>query len=104
MSFLRVLVSLGRIFHRLFRKLVSGLVVFFVVMCRSDKMGVRRKIVELGSSLVPVVSANLAMVASVAAVAHELLFYGIKLNSTMPISRPPLPIIREMVPPMLGHY
>ena len=75
MSFLCVLVSLGRVFHRLFRKLVSGLVIFLAVMRRSDTVSVRGKIVELGGSEVPVVSALPAMVASVASVAHESLLY-----------------------------
>jgi hypothetical protein len=51
--------------------------------------------VELGGSLVPVISAYPAMVASVASVAHESLLYEIKLNSTMPISLPPCPTFRE---------
>jgi hypothetical protein len=36
---------------------VSGLVIFLPVMRRGDTVGVRGKIVELGGSLVPVVSA-----------------------------------------------
>jgi hypothetical protein len=48
---------------------VSGLVIFMAVMRRSDTVGVRGKIVELGGPLVPVVSA------SPASVAHELLLY-----------------------------
>jgi hypothetical protein len=40
------------------RKLVSGLVIFLTVMRRSDTVDMRSKIVELGGSLVPVVSAS----------------------------------------------
>jgi len=36
---------------------VPGLVIFLAVMRRSDTVGVRGKIVELGGSEVPVVSA-----------------------------------------------
>lgn len=36
---------------------MPGLVIFLAVMRRGDSVGVRRKIVELGSSLVPIVSA-----------------------------------------------
>jgi hypothetical protein len=36
---------------------LSGLVIFFTVMRRSDTVGVGSKIVELGGSFVPVVSA-----------------------------------------------
>jgi hypothetical protein len=53
----------------MFRKFASNLVIFLAVMCRSDAVGVRCKIVELGGPLVPVVSA------SPASVAHELLLY-----------------------------
>ena len=51
-----------------------------------DAVGVRGKIVELGGSLVPIVSAWPAVIASIAAVAHGSLLYEIKLNGTMPIS------------------
>jgi hypothetical protein len=40
-SFSRVLVSLGGIFHRVPGKLVSGLVIFLFVMLRGDAVGVR---------------------------------------------------------------
>jgi hypothetical protein len=49
--------SPGRIFHRLSRKLARGLVIFLAVTHGSDTVGVRRKIVELGSSLMPIASA-----------------------------------------------
>jgi hypothetical protein len=49
----------------LFRKFVSGLVIFLAVMRRSDTVGVRGKIVELSGSLVPVVSASPASVVHV---------------------------------------
>jgi hypothetical protein len=70
---------------------VSGLVIFMAVMRRSDTVGVRGEIVKLGGSLVPVVSAQPAMVASISSVAHESLLYEIKLNNTMPISLPQVP-------------
>ena len=95
MSFLCVLVSLGRVFHRPFRKFVSGLVIFLSVTRCGDAVGVRGKIMELGGSLVPVVSAKPAMVAPVASVAHESLLFEIKLNSTMPISLSPYPTFRR---------
>ena len=60
---------------------MSGLVIFLAVMRRSDTVGVRGKIVEFGSSLVPVVSASPALVA------HESLLYEVKLNYNMPKSR-----------------
>ena len=52
---------------------MSGLVILFAVMRCSDTVGMRRKIVELGGSLMPVVSAYPAMIASVATIAHKLL-------------------------------
>jgi hypothetical protein len=57
MSFPRVLVSLGRIFHCVPGKLVSGLVIFLFVMLRGDTVRVRGKIVKLGGSMVPVIPA-----------------------------------------------
>jgi hypothetical protein len=54
------------------RKFASSLVIFLTVMCRSDTVGVRGKIVELGGSLVPVVSALPA------SIAHESLLHKIK--------------------------
>jgi hypothetical protein len=53
----------------MFGMFVSSLVIFLAVMCRSDAVGVRCKIVELGSPLGPVVTASPALVA------HELLLY-----------------------------
>jgi hypothetical protein len=73
MSLLRVLVSLGRVFHRLPRKLACGPVILLAVAHCSDTVGMRSKIVELGSSLVPIVSALPAIAASVASVAHRSL-------------------------------
>jgi hypothetical protein len=63
--------------------LVPGLVIFLAVMRSSDTVGVRGKVVELGSSLVPIVSA------SPASVAHQSLLYEIKLNCTMLLSLVP---------------
>jgi hypothetical protein len=40
MSFLRPLESLIGMFHRLFGMFMSGLVIFFTVVCRSSTMGV----------------------------------------------------------------
>ena len=73
MSFLRVLVSLGRVFHRLPRKLVCSPVIFLAVMHCGGTVGMCGKIVEFGGSLVPIVSALPAMIAPVASVAHESL-------------------------------
>jgi predicted fused transcriptional regulator/phosphomethylpyrimidine kinase len=68
---------------------VSGLVIFLAVMRRSDTVGVRGKIVELGGSEVPVVSAEPGVVSSIASVAHEPLLYEIKLDCTTLISPAP---------------
>jgi hypothetical protein len=81
-SFPRVLVSLGGIFHRVPGKLVSSLVVSLFVMLRGDAMGVRGKIVELGGSLVPVVP---ALPPSGVCFAHELLLYKLMVNSSTAI-------------------
>jgi hypothetical protein len=72
---------------------MSGLVIFLAVMRRSDTVGVRGEIVQLGGSLIPVVSAHPAMVASIASVAHESLLHEIKLNNTTRISLPQVPIL-----------
>ena len=72
-SFLRVLVSLGGVFHRMFGKFVSGLVISLGVMHRSDAVSVRGKVMELGGSLVPVVAAFPAMASSITSIAHESL-------------------------------
>jgi hypothetical protein len=53
-------------------------------MRRSDTVGVRGKIMELGGSLVPVASAYPGVVTPVTSVAHASLLYGIKLNLTKP--------------------
>lgn len=82
MSFLRVLVSLGRVFHRLFRKLVAGPVILFIEVRRGDKVGMFGKIVELGGPLVPVVSASPA---SGGCFAHVSLLYETMLNCITPI-------------------
>jgi hypothetical protein len=70
----------------MFRKLVSSLVISLAVMGRSDAVGVRGKIVELGGSLVPIASALPALVA------HVTLLYEMKLDYTTlmfgPISGP----------------
>ena len=96
MGILRELISLGRVFQSLLGMLVSGLVIFLAVMCRRYTMGVRRKIVKLGGSLVPVASALPAMIASIASIAHELLLFGIRLNCTTLIS-PALRLLAEPV-------
>ena len=62
MRFLRVLVSLRGIFHRVSRQLVAGLVISLIVMLLGDAVGVRGKIVKLGGPLVPVVAALAASV------------------------------------------
>lgn len=93
MSLLRVLVSLGRIFHRLPRQLVRGPMIFLAVVRCGDAVSMRSKIVELGGSLVPVVSALPVVIASVTSVAHESLLHGIKQkrNRTMPDLRAGVP-------------
>jgi hypothetical protein len=53
-SFLGLLVSLGRVFHRLFRRLVSALVIFLAVMRCGNTMNMCGKIVQLSGSLVRV--------------------------------------------------
>ncbi len=53
--FLRLLVGLGRMFHRLFGVLVSGLMIFLAVMHRGYAMSVRGKLVKLSSPLVPII-------------------------------------------------
>ncbi len=60
--------------------------IFVAVTRCSDTVSVRGKIVELGSSLVPIVSAYPFVIPSIASVAHGSLLYEIKLNSTMRIS------------------
>jgi hypothetical protein len=67
---------------------VPGLVILVSVTRRSDAVSVRSKIVELGSSLVPIVSAFPAMVATIASVAHKQLLQEIKLHSITRIPQP----------------
>ncbi|MGH9681076.1 MAG: hypothetical protein ACRD4Y_14105 [Candidatus Acidiferrales bacterium] len=50
---------------------MTGLVIFLILMRRSDTVGVRGKIVELGGSLVPVVSASPASFEDAYSFAHE---------------------------------
>jgi hypothetical protein len=69
-SFPRVLVSLGRVFHGVPGEFVSGLVIFLFVMLRGDAVCMRGKIVKFGGSLVPVVSPSPA---SGGCFAHESL-------------------------------
>jgi len=54
-GFLRLLVRLGRVFHRLLGVLVPGLVIFLAVMRRGNAMRVRGKLVHLSGSLVRIV-------------------------------------------------
>jgi len=75
MSILRVLVGFGGKFHGLPGKLMRGQMFFLIVMSRSHAVGVRRQIVELSSSLVPIVSAYPATVAAIASIAHGLLLF-----------------------------
>jgi hypothetical protein len=82
-SFPRVLVSLGGVFHRVPGKLVSGLVIFLFVMLGGDAVGVRGKIVKLGGSLVPVVS---AAPSSGGCFSHASLLYRIIVNCNMAIA------------------
>jgi hypothetical protein len=65
---------------------VPGLVIFLAVMSRGDAVRVRGKIMKLGGSAMPVVSAHSSVIASIASVTHEMLLYEIKQNNTMPIS------------------
>ena len=53
-SFLGLLVSLRRVFHRLFRMLVTALVIFLAVMRCGNTMSMCGKIVKLSSFLVRV--------------------------------------------------
>jgi hypothetical protein len=57
----------------MFGKFVSGLVISLTVMHRCDAVSVRGKVMELGGSLVPVVSAFPAMASSITSIAHESL-------------------------------
>jgi len=62
MSFLRPLESFVGMFQRLFGVLLSGLVVFFSVVCGSRTVRVCGEFVELGGSLVRVIWHGISLV------------------------------------------